>query len=136
LITYAKYLRIIKLNWLHLVGFYLVIEVMMITYAVVEVLRTHNWQVFIAQVFLNAFFLMFTYGLIQLVLFFVVLLLLDIILFASFNRSTLSIMLMEWLLICPLFIYWAFIYGYWLWIALAASFLFTQVWRSKKSARQ
>jgi len=134
--TYAKYFRIIKWNWLHVVGFYLMIEVVMITYAVAEVMQTHNWQLFITKTFLSALFLMFTYGLIPLLLFYVALLLLDAIFFNIFNKSPLYIMLLEWFIISPVFIFWAFVYGYWLWIGLVASFLFTQVWRSRKIAHQ
>lgn len=136
MITYPKYLHIIKLNWLHVVGFYLVIEVVMIAYAVTHVMQTHNWQLFIGEIFLNAFFLMFTYGLIPLLLFYIILFLLDVILFASVKWSAIFVMLFEWIIISPIFIYWAFVYRYWLWMALVGSFLFTQVLRSRKLAHQ
>ena len=132
MITYKQYLRIIKLNWLHLVGFYCCVEIMMIAFAIIEVTQYHDWKAFFLSVSISTLLLIFTYGLIVLVPFYVVIILLDVILLSTVKKSLLFIVLLEWVLISPIFVYWAVQYKYWLWFALIFSLLVTQIIRTIK----
>ncbi len=57
---------------------------------------------------------------------------LDGILFSIIQYKRFIIFIVEWILIVPLFIYWAFEYDYWLWLYLSAAFLVTQLIRSER----
>jgi hypothetical protein len=57
--------------------------------------------------------------------------LLDLIAFCFKKLKVIQIMILEWVVITPPFIYWAFKYEYWLWLVLATSFLCTQLIRAK-----
>ncbi|QHL86835.1 hypothetical protein GU926_05035 [Nibribacter ruber] len=64
--------------------------------------------------------------------FFSALALLDVFCFSFIKNKIKTILLIEWIIIVPIFIYWAFEYEYWLWITLAISFFVTQQLRDKK----
>jgi len=132
MLPYKQYIRAITLNWIHLAGFYCCIEIMMIAFAGTELMHSHDWKNFFLSVLILAPILMFAYGLIVLIPFLVVIVLLDVILLSTINRSLLFIGLVEWVLISPIFVYWAVQNDYWLWFALIFSFLVTQLIRSKK----
>lgn len=135
MISYPQFLRVIKCNWIHLVGFYLCIEAMMIGYAIADLKNGLALKYFLLRVALNAPFLIFTYGLILLVAFYMAILLLDVILLSTLKIRVLYVMLLEWLFISPVFIYWALKYAYWLWIGLVASFLVTQLIKSIRAEK-
>jgi len=123
-----KILLIIRTNWLNLLGFYICMEIVMIVLAI-STTNHLSWQGVLFSTLLAAPFLLFTYGLMFLCGVFTAIVLLDTILFTGFKLDALSILLIEWILIVPVFIYWAFEYHYWLWIALCTSFLITQIMR-------
>jgi hypothetical protein len=136
MIVYEKLPYILKSNWIHLLGIYVCIEAMMIGLAMYQLYQTHDWSMLPAQLLLSAPFLMFTWGLIFIGAFYIMQLLLDFVLFTTVNKSPRFIVIMEWIVISPVFIYWAVKYQYWLWIALVIAFLFTQFIRSRRIDRK
>jgi hypothetical protein len=131
-VQYQILIKALKSNWVHLVGIYFCIEAMMIVLSIIEVFRTHNVNLFLFQVLLSAPFLMFTYGPMFIGAFYLILILLDFLLFTTIKGKPFLIIIIEWLLIAPIFIYSAVKYEYWLWIALVTTFLNTQLIRVKK----
>lgn len=125
-------LKCLLTNWVHLLGFYIGVEMFIIINMVMRPDASNNLNATLAALLLSAPFLMFTYGLIIITAFLLAIVVFDLVLFSVIKHRTLLIMLIEWLLIVPIFIYWAFKYDYWLWIILSATFLVTQFIRSKK----
>jgi hypothetical protein len=127
--------KLILSNWIHLLGFYLIIEISTIIHIATSP-DAMNWQESVGGLLLGAPFLMLSYGLIFIIGFLLVIVILDILLFflPTNNRKFVIILVLstEWLLIVPIFIYWAFEYNYWLWIYLSASFLITQIIKSRR----
>ena len=123
---------ILNSNWIHLLGIYLCVEAMIISLPLYQLFRTHEWSMLPLQLLLSAPMLILTWGLVPLVAFYVVLLILDVILIATVKRSILVIVMLEWLIISPTFIYWAITYQYWLWVALVITFFITQFIRSRR----
>ena len=76
-------------------------------------------------------FLMLSYGLLFLLSFYLLIIILDFILFSITNKI-LVIMIIEWMLIAPPFIYWGFKYNYWAWFVLLIAFITTQYIRGVK----
>ena len=134
-VQYQILVKALKSNWVHLVGIYFCIEAMMIFYGAEHLLDTGNFNLFLFTIIVSAPLLMFTYGLMSLGGFYLVLLLLDILLFTTVKGKTLTIVIIEWLLISPIFIYWAVTYQYWLWLGLVLTFLITQWIRARKIDR-
>ena len=64
--------------------------------------------------------------------FYCAIIILDIIGFNLTGDKIKLILLIEWLLVIPLFINWAFKYEYWLWLTLTLSFAITQWIRKQK----
>jgi len=123
--------KILKTNVIHLLGFYICIE----TSAIINVISAHGldtWYATILSLVLGVPFFMFSYGLIVMTFFFLVVIVLDLILFSIIKNNILLIMVIEWVIIVPIFIYWGFLYEYWPWLWLSASFLVTQFIRSSK----
>ncbi|MFD3002594.1 hypothetical protein ACFS7Z_19645 [Pontibacter toksunensis] len=83
----------------------------------------------------GSLFTIFGYGMIFWLLFIVALIALDFLLIIPDKRRLGEKLLIEWIIIISPFIYWAFKYDYWLWLILAASFLFTQFLRKKRIER-
>nr|MBB6139473.1 hypothetical protein [Mucilaginibacter sp. X5P1] len=124
--------KIALTNWIHLLGFYLWLEISAIAHLFVNYDSSDNWQSILFGLLLGVPFLMFSYGLLIIVGFLLVIVLLDLILFSIIKNNILLIMVIEWILIIPIFIYWAFKYEYWLWLGLSFTLLITQYIRSKK----
>ena len=132
MVTNKQLLYILKLNWMHLLGFYLCVEAMMFYSAFEDITEQMNWKYYLMEVILWAPMLMFTYGLMFIAGFYLLILMLDALCFKAIKTSTRNIVLLEWFLITPIFIYWAIENHYWLWIGLVISFLVTQLIRSKR----
>jgi len=128
-----KTLRIASTNWIHLVGFYVTTYLSLILFKLVGLEGSENdyWDVLLFLSLLTIPLLFFTYGLIIMTSFFGAILLLDIIGFNLKIQRTRLILLFQWIIIIPPFIYWAFEYEYWLWLSLCLSFLATQLIRGK-----
>lgn len=124
---------IIKTNWLHLLGIFLCTEIVTVIYSFYN--RSDEGTL-VGQVLFSAPFLIFTYGLLPLIAFYIALLVLDWLCFSKLKLQPLAVVLIEWIIIAPIFIYWALMYEYWLWLALISSFLVTQLIRSKWISRR
>lgn len=126
-----KLLSVVKTNWIHLVGFYFCIESFMLINAVAQFVQIHQLKLLFGQALLPAIILLFGYGLVPLICFYIILILTDLILFGKTSLSVFRIILIEWVIIVPVFVYWTFVYHYWLWLVLVASFYVTQVMRCR-----
>ena len=126
--------KIILTNWVHLVGFYLVTYLSIILFALFgfEGYTIENWAQTIFLNLIMILYLIFGYGFLPLVGFFGVIVILDLICFNFVRTKTTWILFLEWVLIIPTFLLWAFKYEYWLWIALIISFGITQWLRERK----
>lgn len=130
---HKQLIYIIKTNWLHLLGIFLCTEIVTVIYAFYN--RSDEGTL-VGQILFSAPFLIFTYGLLPLIAFYMALLVLDLLCFSRLKLQPLAIVLIEWVIIVPIFIYWALIYEYWLWLALISSFLVTQLIRSRWISRR
>lgn len=128
-----KTLRIASTNWIHLVGFYVTTYLSLILFKLVGLEGSENdyWNVLLFLSLLTIPLLFFTYGLIIIASFFGAILLLDSIGFNLKIQRTRLILIFQWIIIIPPFIFWAFEYEYWLWLSLCLSFLVTQLIREK-----
>lgn len=121
-------------NWVHFVGFYLTTYLSFILFSILGIqdFTNENWNVILFLSPLTISILFFTYGLIILVWFYISIAILDIIAFNLIREKTVIILFLEWIILIPIFIKWAFEYEYWLWITLIFSFLVTQWIRKSK----
>lgn len=124
--------KILLSNWIHILGFYIVIETMVLINIITTNDTSATWVSTLFMILLSSPFLMFSYGLIFLIGFLLAMIFADIVLFYVIKIDLLSVVLIEWILIVPVFIYWAFEYQYWLWLYLSAGFLVTQIIRIKR----
>jgi hypothetical protein len=123
-----RIIKIISTNWIHLLGFYLCAVIMTI-FSIFNSERELSWIEKFIMPFISILFLFLTYGLAVIVAFFIALGILDWLVFSTSELSILKNLSIEWILICPICIYWAFKYEYWLWLGLSFSFLITQYFR-------
>jgi hypothetical protein len=134
-----KALKIFATNWVHLVGFYITTYLSIILFKTfgMEGYGNESWLKTLSLTLLMIPFLFFTYGTLIILGFYAALLLSDTVAFSVLKskKRIRAILLIEWLLIIPTFISWAFEYNYWLWITLSISFLVTQHLREKKIKR-
>lgn len=125
--------RILATNWIHIVGFYISLYVFGIICKAIGLDRfsydSWDWQLVRSLWTIPLLFLI--YGLPFIGGFYLVQLFLDFMLFRFSRLRPWGILLLEWLLIVPVFIYWAFLYEYWAWIVLSLSFLATQAIRKR-----
>lgn len=91
-----------------------------------------DWSTKIFFNLIGILLLLLTYGLVILIGSYAIILLLDLILFQFKGLRLIDIVLIEWVIIIPPFIYWAFKEEYWMWLALVASLLGTQLIRWRK----
>jgi len=122
--------KILRTNWIHLLGFYVTTYFCIVVFHHLGIGRFRSDLP--NSIFLLTFsipMLFFTYGLGFLVSFYTLIIFLDLIAFHFTELSTKSIMLFEWALIIPPFIYWGFTEEYWLWLALVVSFFASQLLR-------
>lgn len=126
-------LKIIKTNWVHLLGFYVSTYFSIIVFQVLELDRYQSDSLMKTLMIslISIPFLFFTYGLVIITSFYILITLLDIIAFRVTRLKVLTIMFIEWLIIIPPFVYWAFKEEYWLWLVLIASLICTQIVRAK-----
>ena len=130
-------LRIIATNWIHLVGFYVTAYLSFILFKLIGTERSfsQDWNVVLFLSIFTIPILFFYYGPIIIGGFFGLIIVLDIIGFNLKTDRNKIILLIEWLIIIPPFIFWAFKYDYWLWITLSISLLITQLIREKRIKR-
>lgn len=129
-------LGIISTNWIHLVGFYVTTYFSMILFNIIG-LENYTNEAWNQILFLNLImipFLFFSYGLMFIGGFFGAIITLDSIGFNLTKTKTKNnlILDLEWIIIIPPFVTWAFEYDYWLWLTLIISFALTQWIRKSK----
>lgn len=127
-------MKILSTNWVHFVGFYVTTYLSLILFKLIGIEGSANeeWSAILFLSLLTIPLLFFVYGLRIIGGFLVAIVLLDIIGFTLKPDRIKLILFIEWILIIPPFINWAFEYEYWLWITLTISFLVTQLLREKK----
>lgn len=127
-------LKIIATNWVHFVGFYVTTYLSLILFKLIGLEGSANeeWTSILFLSLLTIPLLFFVYGLRILGGFLVAIVFLDILGFNLKPSRIKLILFLEWILIIPPFINWAFEYEYWLWLTLSISFLITQSLREKK----
>ncbi len=127
-------LKIISTNWVHLVGFYVttLFSLILFSFFGLEGYTTETWTQALFLNLIMILFLIFGYGLMFLVGFYVALIIMDSIGFNMTKTKTDFILLLEWIIIVPPFVTWAFKYDYWLWLTLIISFAVTQWIRRRK----
>ncbi|SFO01476.1 hypothetical protein SAMN04488519_103109 [Algoriphagus ornithinivorans] len=120
--------QIIFTNWVHLLGFYFTTYLSFILFSILrlEGFAGENWNVILFFSPLAIPILFFTYGLFIIGGFYISICLLDTLAFNFIKEKTWTILFLEWIMIIPIFIMWAFEYEYWLWLTLILSFLVTQ----------
>ena len=128
-----RLIKIISTNWIHLLGYYITCYF----YGVLAKLigfdvDYDDWSTTIFFNLIGILLLLFTYGLVIILGFYIIILILDLLLFQFKGLRLIQIVLIEWCIIIPPFIYWAFKEDYWLWLALVASLLGTQLIRRRK----
>jgi len=127
-------LNILATNWVHLVGFYVTTYLSLILFKLLALEGSENeeWAATIFLSPLTILLLYLVYGLRIIGGFFAAIVILDIIGFNLKTERIKLILFLEWIIIIPPFINWAFEYDYWLWLTLSMSFLVTQHLRYKK----
>lgn len=127
-------LKIISTNWVHLVGFYVTTYFSMILFNAfgLETYTTENLSQTLLLNLIMIPFLFFTYGLMFIGGFFGAIIIMDSIGFNLTKTKTNLILFIEWIMIIPPFVTWAFEYDYWLWLTLIISFAVTQWIRKRK----
>lgn len=128
-----KLLKVLKTNWIHLLGFYVSTYCSSIIFHLMGLERYRGYSLTptLLTSLVSIPFLFFTYGLLFILTFYIAILLLDSIAFHFTNFKVITIMVIEWIVIIPPFVYWAFKEEYWLWLVLITSLLFTQLIRIK-----
>lgn len=128
-----KIIKLMSTNWIHLLGFYVSSYFYVIFSKLIGIEQPFdNWSTAIFYNLLGTLFLLFTYGLVIVIGFYLLILFLDLLLFQFKRLRLIEIVLIEWILIIPPFIYWAFKEEYWLWLVLVASLLTTQLIRRRQ----
>lgn len=124
--------KLLKINLIHLLGFYIVVMV----YTAIEIyFKNHGETIHItniARLIIGVPFFLLTYGLVFLLGLYFAIIILDVTLLSCFKQKVNLVVFIEWLSISSGFIYYAVKYEYWLWIFLAGSFFTTQVIKAKK----
>lgn len=90
-----------------------------------------NYSHNISEVILGALFLILGYGMIFWAMFIVSLLILDTIFIIPGSNYLRTKLIAEWVIISMPFVYWAFEYKEWVFVAGVVSFFITQLFREK-----
>jgi hypothetical protein len=129
-------LKIILTNWIHLVGFYAMTYVSLIFFKAIGIdSENDTWETILVLSPLTIPILFLVYGPLIIGGFYGVIISLDIMCFNFIKVKTWKVLMLEWILIIPFFINWAFENKYWLWLTLCLSFLITQFIRKKQIER-
>ncbi len=128
--TTKNILKTLTTNWIHIVGFYLATYLTLVIGSIFD--PTEGWEPIILTGFVAALLLFYVYGYVVIGWFYLTIVIMDIAAFSWKNKWIRETLIVEWIIISVPFIYWAFKYEYWLWIALSISFLTTQMLRMKR----
>ena len=127
-------LKILLSNWIHLLAIYFGFYLAIIGAKIFED-NNYSWSSTLFESLLTIPLLIFVYGLDLLGKFYLVIFVLDILLFVFNNRWTREKLIIEWLFISIPFINAAFEYKYWAWFTISALFLLTQLYRVNKISK-
>lgn len=119
--------KILKSNWIHLVGFYMSILIFQIF-----TLISGRSSLSLVNLLFAPLMLLFLYGLIFLIGFYVLVLLLDYALIKGLKLEIKRAFFLEWFIFFIPIIVSAVYYNYYLWIVLGLSLGLTQLKRLKK----
>ena len=121
-------MKIIKTNWINLVGVFIAVFI----YAIVLNLTDINVSRNLFQSILPALILVCLYGVLFWALFILLLVVLDLIFIVKDQTNLTAKLLIEWLIISSPFIYWAIRYREWIFVAAILALLITQFIRQKR----
>lgn len=116
-------------NVIHIPGFYLTAYLSIILFKVLGLDTTQSWTEVLLS---NLFLLLLTfliYGLPILAGLYLILLILDSLVFTYLKLKVRWALIIEWMIISIPFFYWAVRYEFWMWFTLSISFLITQLMR-------
>lgn len=120
-------MKIVKTNWVNLVGVFLTILV----FSVLRALTDENLAYNIFQAIAAALVLILGFGIMFWVLFIVLLIILDLILIVPSGRHLKNKLMIEWMVVSAPFVYWLVRYNQWVFLVGILSFLITQFLREK-----
>lgn len=127
-------LKIILTNWIHLLGFYAMAYLSLICFKALGMdSENDTWEMILSPLSILVVFL--TYGPVIIGGFYAVIIGLDVLCFNLLKTQAWKILVLEWLLVIPFFVKWAFEYKFWIWLPLCLSFLVTQFVRRKPIER-
>lgn len=119
--------KILKSNWIHLVGFYISVLIFQIF-----TLISGSSSLSLVNLLFAPLMLLFLYGLVFLIGFYVLILLLDYTLIKGLKLEIKWAFFLEWFIFFIPLIVSAVFYNYYLWIVLGLSLGLTQLKRLKK----
>ena len=130
----AKYLFT---NWIHILGFFITTYLSLILFKVVGITETaaYSWENILSSFVFSIPLLFLMYGLPFIIGFYLIILIMDTVIYLFKMNFSKSVLFIQWFLISLPFIYWAFSYKYWLWCSLSFSFFITQLIRKGKIDR-
>jgi hypothetical protein len=129
-------LKIVLTNWIHLLGFYAMSYLSLIFFKAIGLdSRNDTWETVLFLYPLTIAESFFLYGPIIIGGFYAVVIWLDVLCFNLLKTQPWKILVLEWLLVIPFFIKWAFEYKFWIWFPLCLSFLTTQFIRRRPIER-
>ncbi|MBB5649165.1 hypothetical protein [Pedobacter cryoconitis] len=124
-------MKVIKTNWINLLGVFLVVLLYAIILNLTDTSISHN----LFQAIFAALILVCGYGMIFWGIFVIALIVLDLLLITR-NQNNLKVkLLIEWLIVSSPFIYWTMRYKEWIFLVAIIAFLITQLLRKKHITR-
>lgn len=127
-----KLLKIFATNWIHLPGFYLTVYVSFILFKLLGLGTHQDWDAVLLHNTYGILVLFFFWGLFVLIPFYLILGIMDAILFTRKNTEPKTALWIEWSILALVSIFFAFKFEYGLWVTLPISFYITQMMRLKK----
>jgi len=124
--------KIFATNWIHLPGFYITTYLSFILFKLLGLPGNQPWDALLLHNIYGLLVLFLFWGLFLLVGFYLLLGILDAILFSKKSSKVKEGLLIEWIIISLASIFCAFKFNYWLWVTLPISFYITQMMRMKK----
>jgi len=115
-------MKIIKTNWINLLGVFVVVFL----YAIILNLTDTNVSRNLFQAIIGSLILVCGYGIMFWGLFIIALVILDLILIVNNQKNLRIKLIIEWLIISAPFIYWTIKYHEWIFVAGIAAFLIMQ----------
>jgi hypothetical protein len=125
-------MKVFKTNWISVVGVFISVFL----FAIFLNLNDLNVSRNLFQSIIPSLILVVAYGCMFWIVFFILLLILDLFFIAKGRyMSLMARLLVEWAIISGPFIYWAIRYQEWIFVAAVLAFLITQFLRQRQIAR-